>query len=177
MKEFMHPLQPDVDLLYGIQEEGKSRGPLTGIEVKIFKYQRGKPTPKTTFPRRGYYSGIDQALSLLTFGFDYVYLWHVFIAPENIRAEFKIKYGERFSTKIFVEQLDSIPIYTESALDIIPSPLGYTSTLLLIDRFNILFHFFQPKRAIRKPLLNPLLEKDEMVMKRRKILLEQLLKP
>lgn len=36
--------------------------------------------PKSS-ENKGYYSGIEQTLSLLTYGVDYAVLWHVFLTP------------------------------------------------------------------------------------------------
>ena len=61
------PLQPDVDL---ILSPLKSFAPthIEGHEVKLFKVRAGDLLDKS------YYSGLDEALALLMFGFDYVYL-------------------------------------------------------------------------------------------------------
>lgn len=63
--------QPDVDILV------VHRGDLVGIELKYFKLQAGRF-------KRSYYEGIDQALALLRYGFDYVQLWHCF--DEEVEA-------------------------------------------------------------------------------------------
>jgi hypothetical protein len=58
-------LQPDIDMLVVYGRD------LVGIELKYFKLQSGRL-------KRSYYEGIDQALGLLRYGFDYAHLWHCF---------------------------------------------------------------------------------------------------
>ena len=42
--------------------------------------------PKTA-ENKGYYTGIEQTLSLLTYGLDYATLWHVFLVPLEERED------------------------------------------------------------------------------------------
>ncbi|MXR53026.1 hypothetical protein GRX03_15615 [Halovenus sp. WSH3] len=87
-----HPLQPDIDLLFGPVDGSRRTGPLVGVEVKHFAYQSGAGNvlPKTrlaTVPDEnggqewqaegGFYAGLDQALALLQTGVDYVILAHI----------------------------------------------------------------------------------------------------
>lgn len=175
MKEVGHPLQPDVDLLYGACNKEKERKtPITGIEIKVFKYPQGNVSPKTTYPKEGYYSGVDQALSLTMLGLDYVYLWHVFVMPEAVFQKYREKYGNNFVDEVVLkDKIDSAEIYMASAESILPKPIGYVGTYFLVDKKNMIYHFIQPNYSIRKPLLNPLLEKDK-VAKLRKILHREL---
>jgi len=79
-KLFSHYGQPDVDLFFWDWEATSAR--LFAGEVKYF---REKPNKKV-YPNN-FYAGLDEALALLTFGFDAVFLWHFFDedVPENNR--------------------------------------------------------------------------------------------
>jgi hypothetical protein len=68
--KFAPPVQPDFDMIIFWQNK------IIGIEVKYFKHERKRIV--TSF-----YRGIDQALALLSWGFDHVGLWHIYDEQSN----------------------------------------------------------------------------------------------
>ena len=62
---FAPPVQPDFDMIIFWQNK------IIGIEIKYFKHKQKRI--ETSF-----YRGIDQALALLSWGFDHVGLWHIY---------------------------------------------------------------------------------------------------
>jgi hypothetical protein len=68
---FTHYGQPDIDLFFWNGE-----GPSATLFAAEVKYFRGRPDKKV-YPN-SFYAGLDEALALLTFGFDAVFLWHFF---------------------------------------------------------------------------------------------------
>ena len=79
LERFIHPMQPDIDILFGPEVNNKRLTPLTAVEVKLFKgIEKGK-SPKAR--GRGFYEGIEEAIALLTFGVDFVELWQFFLIP------------------------------------------------------------------------------------------------
>lgn len=97
LKTFKHPLQPDIDILYGPIFNGKRSAPLVSIELKYFSKVKGEVIPKTAGvegePEGGFYRGIDQVFSHLTMGVDYGYLWHFIRLPVK-EYEDKVEKGE-----------------------------------------------------------------------------------
>ena len=76
---FIHPMQPDIDILFGPEVNGERLTPLMAVEVKLFKgIEKGK-RPKAR--GRGFYEGMGEAIALLTYGVDFVELWHFFFIP------------------------------------------------------------------------------------------------
>lgn len=70
-EEFNHPWRPgDIDALFW-KKDSYGNYSINAAEVKYFRLSRGKPYPEA-------HDGIGQAIMLLTFGVDYVYLIHVF---------------------------------------------------------------------------------------------------
>ena len=90
LKEFRHPLQPDIDIFYGPMQNGERLTPLLAFEVKVFPHLKGRPKviPKTK-RMQGFYAGLDQAMALYTFGIDYASLCHVFVLPLDIWDQLK----------------------------------------------------------------------------------------
>ena len=79
LKGFIHPMQPDIDILFGPKVNNERLTPLTAVEVKLFKgIERGRVTPRAggEFPE-----GLGEAIALLTFGVDFVELWQFFLIP------------------------------------------------------------------------------------------------
>lgn len=121
-----HPIQPgDVDLLLCKREDEERFTPLHAIEAKVFYFRNNKLN-------NAYYAGIDQALALLNFGFDFVSLFHCFIlsledvVPENERLK---------------KQLDNYFGYSKRIRKLIGSsgiPIGYTAffTFSIGDSIN-----------------------------------------
>jgi hypothetical protein len=60
------PLQPDVDILFRKGDD------IRAVEVKVFHLNAKNRLS------RSYYEGMDQALALLSLGFNRVALWHIF---------------------------------------------------------------------------------------------------
>jgi hypothetical protein len=105
-----HPIQPgDVDLLLCKHEADERFTPLHAIEAKVFYFHNNKLN-------NAYYAGIDQALALLNFGFDFVSLFHCFILSlEDVAQE---------------KQLDNYFGYSKRIRKLIRSsgiPIGYTA--------------------------------------------------
>lgn len=57
--------------------------------------------------KRGYYVGIEQALSLLTYGLDYASLWHVFLVPLEEWEE------KKETNRIIIENVEWIACYAQ----------------------------------------------------------------
>jgi hypothetical protein len=78
--DFAHPLQPDIDILSGPVRKRERGTPLTGMEVKLLRTEkRGKAVIPKTRDGRGFYAGLEEALTLYDFGLDYVTLVQFFI--------------------------------------------------------------------------------------------------
>jgi hypothetical protein len=69
---FAPPVQPDFDMIIFWQNK------IIGVEVKYFKH-KGKRIEIS------FYREIDQALSLLSWGFDHVGLWHIYDEISNVQ--------------------------------------------------------------------------------------------
>lgn len=135
-----HPLQPDIDILYGPEKSGTRHGPLVGVEVKHFSHRSGTGSvlPKTrVVPRTpddhddadwendgGYYTGLDQAMALLQMGLDYVFLVHLVDYSDEIwefaddEAEFHDAYKN--VTKTYSSNLTTL-------IDTFDLPVGYAA--------------------------------------------------
>lgn len=176
LEKYSHPLQPDIDVLYGPILASKKMTPLIGIEVKIFPESvgPGKVIPKTRryIPlevnikgvlRRyksgeltdaqaeelltsrpatgtGFYTGMDEAMAMLLFGVDYVYLWHWIIVSFEVWGPYLEKYGEKFFHKLIRDHYEFARAYTEIAgtlFDVTALPVGYVCTGLLLDPSGI----------------------------------------
>lgn len=130
LRDLGHPLQPDIDILLGEADNGERNPPLVGIEAKYFGKYRGirghELLPKRVGPEGnsmgGFYSGLGQALSLLSMGLDYVYLWHVFEIDETI---YRSGSDESDQTR---DHRDILETYTERIIEILKTyelPIGY----------------------------------------------------
>lgn len=128
LKKYNNPLQPDIDLLYCHKLDDKLQSPIVGAEVKLFSKRTGygKVIPKTS-SWAGYYAGLDEAIGLLNFGLDYVYLWHLFVFPAQRTFKLHDKYGEDFSTRVAGENIDYINYCS----------LVLRSTILAIERARL----------------------------------------
>jgi hypothetical protein len=138
LEKYGHPLQPDIDLLYGQCVNGKRQTPMVGVEVKLFSRftGRGMKLAKTA-GYEGYYAGLDEAISLLTLGLDFVYLWHVFVLPLTIWNKYLGKYGKKFAEKIEHETLSlgnlGFSLLGDMVIEPLEIPIGYFPTFLAID--------------------------------------------
>jgi len=70
-KLFTHYGQPDIDLFFW-----KGEGPSATLFAAEVKYFRARPDGEVH--PNSFYAGLDEALALLTFGFNAVFLWHFF---------------------------------------------------------------------------------------------------
>jgi DNA-directed RNA polymerase subunit RPC12/RpoP len=134
MLKYKHPLQPDIDLLYGNIVDGKRQTPLTGVEVKLFSRYTGQLRgliPKTT-SYEGYYAGLDEAISLLSMGLEFVYLWHIKAHPIEKFVK-SMKYGDNFWKEVAHKSYHLAKQGSEVIADIIKAldlPIGYISSYL-----------------------------------------------
>lgn len=71
-KNIEHPGQPDVDVVFWKKTSGGAEPTIHAAEVKYFR-----PTKRGIYPKV-FYAGLDESEILLTYGFNYVYLWHFF---------------------------------------------------------------------------------------------------
>jgi len=140
LNRYYHPLQPDIDILC-VRGGEKVQTPLIGFEVKVFTRYNQIVIPKTS-EDKGYYSGIEQALSLLTYGLDYASLWHVFIVPLE-------EWGRRADMKQIIEEnVEWTACYTQfidqAFIKNLNLPIGYRATAINIgrDRDKILYYTF-----------------------------------
>lgn len=69
--DISHPFSPDIDVLYW-RKDYSGEPILNAVEVKYFKFD------KSRLIRPPFYDGIGEALTLCTYGVDYVHLWHFF---------------------------------------------------------------------------------------------------
>lgn len=79
-----HPFRPDIDVLFWAKQYS-GEPIITACEVKYFRLRKD-----TVYP--AIYEGLGEAVMLLTFGVDYVCLWH-FFDPE-IPSETTSRYRE-----------------------------------------------------------------------------------
>ena len=156
VKKFVHLLQPDVDLLYGQSVGGKRQAPMVGVEVKLYSRYTGygKKIAKTT-AYEGYYAGLDEAISLLTLGIDYVYLWHVHVFPEEFWNKL-LKYGKDFIQRIKEETIKlwfAGDIWIMAIIKSLNLPMGYVNSYMSIDSENESFYIVSKEYTC--PPLNP----------------------
>jgi hypothetical protein len=88
------PLQPDVDILFRKGED------IRAVEVKVFHLNAKNRLS------RSYYEGIDQALALLSLGFNRVALWHIF--DRDIGIDKLARYGS--SAQLFIREQLRLPM-------------------------------------------------------------------
>ena len=129
LNRYNHPLQPDIDILCA-RFKNNPKTPLFGFEVKLFSRFKQIVIPKTA-ENKGYYTGIEQTLSLLTYGLDYATLWHVFLVPLE-------KWEEREDVdQIISENVEWAACYAQFIEHFIKDlhlPIGYKATALSIRR-------------------------------------------
>lgn len=157
------PLQPDVDIFF------RKKNGIRAIEVKIFHIDKGRLN-------RSYYEGIDQALALLTLGFDNVALWHIF--DQNIRPEIIARYGSL--CQIFIREKLQLPIdftalrmtIRDDEYDFVPiKPIVRDLKTLELREIRLLKKISDPTFTFIWQTTNPLL-KDDLVKKIRKAMLD-----
>jgi len=169
LREYKHPLQPDIDFLYGPKVNDRRSAPLVGVEVKVFSEARyAGVIPKTRLGDiegvgTGYYAGLDEAIAMLTFGLDYVYLWHFIILPWE-KWEKYLEYGKDFSKKLLREHTYFSGLYAalmKWLLGLTAIPLGYLAFGVSFNKkqeYASLFPYhtkrLSPKTAPPNPLKN-----------------------
>jgi hypothetical protein len=99
-----HPFHPDIDVLYW-SKQYTQEPQIFAAEVKYFRLRDGNVYPTI-------YEGLGEAMMLLTFGLDYVSLWHLF-DPE-ISSEVVSRYRD----------------LTQNLITDTSSPVNYRSWLL-----------------------------------------------
>lgn len=154
-----HPGQPDIDLVFWSPEEPPV---IQAAEVKYFRFTKKGIQPKA------FYDGLHEAEILLTYGFDYVYLWHFFDQdlPQNLR-----EYGPKVINEIIENTY--LPVTYQKWLIKIPSePLDtkrfgnmIMEVMSKFLSFNV-FGMYPYAQTLRRNSLMNL----ETVKKRRKIL-------
>jgi len=130
LNRYDHPLQPDIDILY-TKIEDKPKTPLFGFEVKLFSNLKKNVMPKSS-ENKGYYAGLEQTLSLLTYGLDYASLWHVFLVPLEEWEE------KNKRDQIIKENVEWAACYAQfidqAFIKNLNLPIGYKATALSIRR-------------------------------------------
>jgi|GEM_PF-6027681 len=136
LKSFRHPLQPDIDLL--VEDKGANRK-LWGFEFKLIRWSG---TLFSVVPRGRFYSGLDQVLSIATWGVDYACLFHIFVPP--MLAYRKL---ERRSPKVAEQFDDDRAEFTaayggivQGILDRFSLPIGYGAIGLFSDQVSRKVH-------------------------------------
>jgi len=154
LKRYKHPLQPDIDLLYATKNHPRH---LVGVEVKYLSKLKAEVIPKTASDE-GYYAGLGQALSLLSCGVDFAYLWHVFPIPWEKRQKFIDLYGAEVSTKFEDTNIEYSAAYYGFNSAMIKSfrlPLGYALIGLTVSEKGL--SIIPLKGEHVSPKTNPLL--------------------
>jgi len=130
LNRYDHPLQPDIDILCARFEDGP-KTPLFGVEVKLFSNFKQIVMPKSS-ENKGYYAGVEQTLSLLTYGLDYASLWHVFLVPLE---EWEKK---KEMNQIIRENVEWAACYAQfidqAFIKNLNLPIGYKATALSVRR-------------------------------------------
>ena len=83
------PREPEIDLIFCNNEDGKKKPPVFAAELKYFRSMNSGRV------NISYYSGLDEALALLAYGFDKVILIHIF--EETLFSRVSHNYAEVLS--------------------------------------------------------------------------------
>lgn len=172
LEDFEHPLQPDIDLFYCRVEDDQLMSPIVGVEVKLFigRTGWGKVIPKTT-GFEGFYAGLDEAISLLGFGLDYVYLWQVFLPPQTYWTEYLRRPGKKSREEFAYGYDQFLAAYSKEVkknLLKLRIPIGYVATGLNIYNHLGCFDFYP--LANHDARLNPYLNESATIRLRDLIL-------
>ena len=182
--KFIHPMQPDIDILFGPKVNNERLTPLTAVEVKLFKgIEKGK-SPKAR--GRGFYEGIEEAIALLTFGVDFVELWQFFLIPlikeipshlpPEVEKEVEKKLSEKFLKKN-IWRIDDVGAYAGFVGTLIKElklPLGYRCFAISMEEDGkIWLHEDVGSNVLPKE--NPfLVKRSETALKMRSLIKEAL---
>jgi len=132
LKAMKHPLQPDIDLLV---EDYKDGNRLTGFEIKIVRWHPS--SFRKIAPRARLYTGLDQALSLTTYGLDYVCLWHIFVPSMAAYRKAAFTEGEQFAEQFDDDRIEFALAYSGIPTGILNNfhlPIGYIATGVFLDQ-------------------------------------------
>ena len=149
---FMHPMQPDIDILFGPKVNNERLTPLTAVEVKLFKgIERGRVTPRAG---GGFYEGIGEAIALLTFGVDFVELWQFFFLPIDIEIE-----REEKKMKRYIDYICTYADFVGNLIKVLKLPLGYRCFAISMDMETILLS--ERESSYILPKENPFLVSED----------------
>jgi hypothetical protein len=132
LKAFRHPLQPDVDLLVEDHNDGHR---LSGFEIKIIRWSNS--SFEQSVPGARIYTGLDQALSLTTYGLDYVCLWHIFAPSMTSYRKAVLEKGIARATEVDDARIEFTSAYSGIIRGILENfrlPIGYIPTGIFIDQ-------------------------------------------
>ena len=171
LKGFIHPMQPDIDILFGPKVNNERLTPLTAVEVKLFKgIERGRVTPRAG---GGFYEGIGEAIALLTFGVDFVELWQFFLLPINIEIDIEIpphlppeekkeikewlkeRKKEERKMKRYIDYISAYANSVGNLIKVLNLPLGYRCFAISMDMETILL--YENEGSYILPKKNPFL--------------------
>jgi len=187
LERFIHPMQPDIDILFGPKVNNERLTPLTAVEVKLFKgIEKGRVTPKAG---GGFYEGIGEVIALLTFGVDFVELWQFFLLPIGIEIDIEIpphlpperkkeikewfkevKRRERKAKK-YIDYISAYANFVGNLIKVLNLPLGYRCFAISMDMETILLS--ENDRSYISPKKSPLLV-SESALKIRSLIKEAL---
>jgi len=171
LKGFIHPMQPDIDILFGPKVNNERLTPLMAVEVKLFKgIERGRVTPRAG---GGFYEGIGEAIALLTFGVDFVELWQFFLLPINIEIDIEIpphlppeekkeikewlkeRKKEERKMKRYIDYISAYANSVGNLIKVLNLPLGYRCFAISMDMETILL--YENEGSYILPKKNPFL--------------------
>lgn len=175
--EYLHPLQPNIDLLCVYGEKGEKATPLHGVEVKLFSQVKGKvyfhgeeigpSIPKAKAEESGFYSGIGETLMLYHFGMDYASLCQIALLPIGIWEGEEDKVDKLiFSHAEFWKAYREIIIGTMDHLDL---PIGFLQIAILQDKERNIISYLVESES-RAPKLQTLVPTGAKI---RKLLLKK----
>ena len=147
---YIHPLQPDIDLLFGPLVDNVRKTPLNAVEIKLFRDK----TPPKTGGKEGFYAGLGQTLALLFHGIEYVELWHFFLNPPSENVTYDMYTG-------------SYSAYVNSLIKNLNLPIGYLCFSVHLNEDCIKINY--NKRDHIFPQKNPFLNSTDSLKIRRLI--------
>ena len=153
--DYLHPFEPDIDILCGPVVNGERSNPINAVELKLFTHKEGRyPVIPKTRTGEGFYAGIGQALALLLNGVDYSWLWQVFLVPYK-RWDSLSETEEQFDHLLnqHVEWYSAYKGVMEGLLGVLSLPIGYrTFALFLPDEdAGKGFLMYQPQKSRAAP--------------------------
>lgn len=136
-----HPFHPDIDVLFW-DTEYSGEPKITGVEVKYFRLKN-----KDVYPN--IYEGLGEAMMLLTFGLNYVCLWHLF--DSEIPSETLSRYRDLTQNLI---SATNMPINYQSS--VLPTTTQSDGTIKPMDKLTVEISLIPliPLFLIENPLMN-----------------------